>query len=261
VIRSAAFALVSLVAWTAAAETPAIPTAEGKKEAARLVDEGNRAFEAKRYADALERYNAAYALYPSPKILFNLAETHRFLGDALSAVRHYRDFLAAGGADAGTPAHGAARDRIAELEKELGSLSVTGELAGKVKIDGTEAGALPLRDVLVTPGEHELSVEMDGREVFRTKVALAAGEHIEVKAEQKALPAAVASSPPTDAVVSTPVAAAGDESLLEKWWFWAAIVGVVAGGVALGVGLSTGGGKFVPNGELGSTSTADWERL
>lgn len=51
-----------------------------------------------------------------------------------------------------------------------------------------------------------------------------------------------------------------DKPLFAEWWFWGAVGLVVSGVVVTGVVLSSGG-TFVPDGELGNSSTADWNRF
>jgi hypothetical protein len=47
------------------------------------------------YADALKEYEAAYALRQPTRLLFDLARTHRKLGNARNALAYYQKFLAA----------------------------------------------------------------------------------------------------------------------------------------------------------------------
>jgi len=47
------------------------------------------------YRDAVEQFEKAFAAFPDPKIYFNLAQSHRMLGEDAKALEYYRKFLAA----------------------------------------------------------------------------------------------------------------------------------------------------------------------
>ncbi len=82
-----------------------------------LNEEGARLYASQQYAEALARFQAAFALEEDPNLFFNIASCHRGLGDLRAAIENYRAFLESPGADSNgrVPAHQA----IAELETEL----------------------------------------------------------------------------------------------------------------------------------------------
>jgi serine/threonine-protein kinase len=68
----------------------------------------------------------------------------------------------------------------------------------RVTIDGTEAGRTPLEEVEVEPGQHEVQVEQNGFEVWRSTVVAQAGESVNVVARLRSkapAPAATAKDP------------------------------------------------------------------
>lgn len=71
------------------AVTMAVP-----EKARALSDRGRQAQREGKFADAIEAYNAAYALAPSPGLLFNLAQVYRLNGNCDDAAWMYRRFLA-----------------------------------------------------------------------------------------------------------------------------------------------------------------------
>lgn len=73
--------------------TQAARAEEDSKKAERLFHEAQEAFQAGRYQTALERYEAAYELAPLPDILFNIAQSHRNLGQYDEAATKFRRFL------------------------------------------------------------------------------------------------------------------------------------------------------------------------
>jgi hypothetical protein len=84
-----------------------------------------------------------------------------------------------------------------------------------VSIDGTPIGNAPVEQV-VSPGTHKVAVHRDGYEDTESSIVISAGEHKDVSLDPQKTP---------------PVYA--------KWWFWTGVGAVVAGGVVLGVALTT----------------------
>jgi tetratricopeptide (TPR) repeat protein len=82
-------------------------------EAERLAREGLAAYEAGRYAEAVEKFHSAYALTPAPLLLYNLAQAHRLAGECSQAVTYYEQFLATN--PSGDPAE-YSRESLAALE-------------------------------------------------------------------------------------------------------------------------------------------------
>lgn len=86
-------AIVACIAlWFAAANAFAQPS-----EAERLYDVGQKAYDAKRYGDALAAWQESYELSRLPALLFNLAQAHRLRGqpgDCTKADDRYRQFIA-----------------------------------------------------------------------------------------------------------------------------------------------------------------------
>lgn len=76
--------MLLLVARTAAAQ----PT-----DAERFYTEGQKAYDDKRYDDALASWQKAYELSHLPGLVFNLAQAHRLRGECTKAVEQYRKFI------------------------------------------------------------------------------------------------------------------------------------------------------------------------
>ena len=74
---------------------PAVAHAES--EAERLYNQGQTAYEALRYDDALTAWEKSYALSKLPGLLFNIAQAQRLrgrAGDCTKATANYRKFIA-----------------------------------------------------------------------------------------------------------------------------------------------------------------------
>src|SRR2546429_3454963 len=130
VANRGALAFAVLVA-SAPLAASAQPAAESQKLlAARLLDEGVARFDAGDYASALEKFQAAYEAYPSPKIFLNLGEALRRLHRDPAAADAYDRFLTE---TATAPEVSDAKKRVAqsaleELRGRLGRLRIDSDL-------------------------------------------------------------------------------------------------------------------------------------
>ena len=82
----------TLVAVALLAAPAAAQTAVEKARAA--YDAGVEDFRAKRYPAALQHFERAYKLDPSPVLIYNLARAHEEMGHAALAIEHYELYLA-----------------------------------------------------------------------------------------------------------------------------------------------------------------------
>ena len=225
---------------------------EAKDEARKLMNRGNQAFALDDYEGALADFQKAYETYPSPKILLNLAETHRALERWAEAVSHYEKFLAEASQDDEMVAQ--VESRIAELEEKVGRIEIAAEEV-EVTIDGE---AIEGSRAVVAPGQYQVIVKKEGYHDFTRMVAVAAGQTETLEVQMEELPS-VAPPPPPLAIETEPKQE--DDAVTGKGWFWAgtgaAVLAVV--GISLAVAFSTGGDGFVPTGELPRVTTTDWE--
>lgn len=254
---------------------PRAGAAEGDKQRAKtLLDEGNAFFAKGAWEDALLRYELAYEAYPSPKILLNMAEAHRSNGAPEKAVRNYERFLTDARDSSKDEVKKQVRDRIAELEGSIGRVSVDSPVSEtQLEIDGDPVGGAPLNRYAVSPGEHELRAEAKDREPSTRSFTVSAGATVAISVEfgdveEASSIAAVSDADPgserpelVPSVETSPSAATDEGGLTSKWWFWAGLGAVVVTVAVVGVAASSGGDSFVPTGELGRTSTSEWERF
>jgi hypothetical protein len=111
---------------------------------------------------------------------------------------------------------------VASLEVHLVSKTTTGILVvrasvpgASVAIDGAPSGTSPVESTLKA-GSHRLDVRRDGYKPLTTTAVVTAGERREVDLSLEKEP-----------------------GLLGRWWFWAGVGAVVAGGVVLVVAATT----------------------
>lgn len=220
---------------------------DGKETARRLLAEGNELLRAKDAEGALDRYEAAYEAYESPKILVNMGEALTTLGrraDAADVLERAIDDLEEG------PARDAAAGRLAQLRRRLGSLTVSSVPTASVSIDGEAVGSTPFERSHVEPGVYRIALSAPGFVSTNRDVEVVAKEAATVDVALEAIPKEIVTAPVTP-----------DESD-DGWIVWAgagAAVVVVATVVTI-VLVSGGGDDFTPGGELGRTSLDDWSR-
>lgn len=115
----------SIVILAILAQTSTVGTnAEDKSKAQGLLVEGANLYQKGNYLGALDRFNAAYAVYPSSKIWFNIGLANRDLGREVEAREAFRRFL--------DEVPNASRENradvqawLSDIEKRLGQLTIT----------------------------------------------------------------------------------------------------------------------------------------
>ncbi len=80
-----------LLAGQAPAPAPAAaPAASTSQEVERIFAEGAALYKAGKYRAAIEKFEHAYALFPEPNLLYNMARSYEALGEAEQALTKYR---------------------------------------------------------------------------------------------------------------------------------------------------------------------------
>jgi hypothetical protein len=102
-----------VVAWVGAAN--ADPAAD-KKHAGELAQEGQQHYKRGEFEVSVALLKQAYALYPEPTLLYNLARSLEGVGDKQGAVDAYKQYLASA---ADIEDRGAIERRVTTLEAEL----------------------------------------------------------------------------------------------------------------------------------------------
>jgi hypothetical protein len=248
-----AVALLSPDAWAE------VDAEEAKRLAGDLVTRGNELFEEKQFAAALASFEEAYRTFPSPKIHYNLARTLAACERPLEAIDHYERFLKEAGLEESDSRYQKAAEEMTKLESAIGKVAFVTDIVGStLSLDDGAHEPLPESTIRLLPGPHRVVIETpDGRRFVET-VEVTAGETIRVHV---LFPTVVAPPPKAPLIAEAAPPAADDTSIVERWWFWAAIgAAVIAVGVGVGVGVATSGGTFTPEGELDVSSTSEWER-
>jgi hypothetical protein len=227
--------------------------AQAKAQAQGLLTEGSGLYERGDYAGALEKFNAAYAAFPSPKLMFNIGQANRDLGRPVEALQAYEKFLA-GALDASPETTVDARKSLAELREKLGRIRIDCTAAdAEVSVDGKSVGLAPLPDpIWATPGRHQVTASHQRAALAIENVQVTAGTVHTVTLELHPPITSVAQAKPITTVAAIPLAAepvpsanrvanltsnpaapgatSSDEPIFKRWWVWTGIGGVVAAG-------------------------------
>ena len=138
-------------------------SSQAKAKAQVVLKQGAQHYQRAEFAEALVDFGAAYAIFPSPKLLLNIGQCSREIGRPVEAIQAFEQFLA--------EAHDAPERLVAEVTKsveelstEVGKLLIDCPLSGaEIKLDGKKIGVAPLKDLFrVTAGRHQLMAIHEG---------------------------------------------------------------------------------------------------
>jgi hypothetical protein len=253
-----ASALILLLATAPArADAPSVDAAATKRAAEAKLVEGVEQLRNRRYGEALERFQQAHALVPSPIIFYDLGLAHLGLGDQASALESFDTFLLEA-PEAPADKRRKAREYADELRARVAVVTLSADVAAaELTVDGRPIGRVAVpRRLYLSPGWHEI-ITRDGRVSATTTVTCAAGQGL-------ALSVSLAPPAPAAPLAVTPIPAAPPPVHLDLPMIHeapathhrarvAALSAVAAGAVALGVGLTFG----VMAGSQGDAVTAD----
>jgi hypothetical protein len=236
---------------TAAAQTapPAQPAgdAQAKARAQTFLTEGTAAYGRGDYATALDKFTAAYKIFPSPKLWFNIGQANRDLGRPVEAVAAFDRFLREAG-QAPPETLSEARRSAAELKTKLGQIKVTCPTDGAdVSVDGKPIGSTPLGELVwTTPGRHQVAVQRTGFSPAIEDVVVTAGKAASVTLALRPIDLRLANpaSGGTTPIGGAP-GAPQKKPIYRRPWFWIAAGVVVAAGAGTAAILATresGGG-------------------
>jgi len=213
-----------------------------KQQARMLLSQGNQLFEKGDLRAALADFRAAYALYPSPKLLINAAAAERELGDLAGAATDLRHFLDDATEDDSSLVDKARAD-LRAIEKKSGRIGLKGWPHGStLEIDGRAA-----RDpTYVKPGVHTVKVRAPSGVELNKDGDVGAGEVVELTA-----PAGADLGPD----IAPPAGPHVEKKKKHAWVVPVVVIGalVIAGGVTAGVILGTQSSSNKPlTGDLGT---------
>jgi hypothetical protein len=163
-------------------------------EGARFLADGD-------YRNALARFQEAYALFPSPKLHYNLALAYLGLGRDANALKAFEAFLAAV-PDAPPENRKNAESHVAELRQVVAFVALHCDADGaRVSLDGVTVGTTPLAGSFpVDPGPHQLVVQKADLPPHIEPVVAGRGQRLDLT-----VTLARPSAPPPEPVIQHPI--------------------------------------------------------
>jgi hypothetical protein len=215
-------------------------TAQAKAKAQNLLTEGSALYEKGDYADALEKFKAAFATYDSPKLLFNIGQANRDLGRPVEALEAFEQFLI-GARDAAPETIEDAKKSVDELQAKLGRLRVECQTENAtISLDGKDVGLTPLTKLLwATPGRHQVTARHWSFPPAVENVEVRAGTVLPVRIVLQApvanVPEAQVSQPEPGGVGQVDLSAKEPQPLASPrgWWMGRTWTWVAVGSAAL----------------------------
>jgi tetratricopeptide (TPR) repeat protein len=164
-----AFALASAPALSFAQDDAT--TAEAKKQFVA----GTKAFSSGKFAEAATAFEAAAALKPNAVALYTAALAWEQASQSERAADDYGRAVELPAGSLTAQQESTAKERLASLEKVLGTLAVIGPDGTKVQLDQFTETVVPVR-LHGTGGTHSLNVKLAGKPGEKREVLLEGGQ-------------------------------------------------------------------------------------
>lgn len=182
------------------------PSSDPTVKAKEAFQAAQKYYKEARYADAIAKFEEAYALKPSPVLFYNIGRCHEQLGDVPKALRSYRDYLrlAPDAKDKDT-----VNDAIANLERRLKEKGLQQLMVfadpptAIIEVDGKVLGNSPAT-VELTAGNHKLTVRADGYETTERAFVMQTARATEMTINLRQAGKTTDSPPPPPPLVDAP---------------------------------------------------------
>jgi hypothetical protein len=211
------------------------------KQARKAFSNGIKLFKKGNFEEAATKFEKAYELKPSWKLLYNIGQCAAALNEHGAALDAFEGYLSQGGDEVTQERREEVLAEIKRLREMVGLLEFAAPPGAEVSIDGEVRGQAPLSGrIRVAVGvDHEILVTLDGEELLARTVRVGGGETLVIDARPEPEAPAEPSAQPTadDSGPRDP----------KKIWGWVAI-GV--GGALVITGAITGGVALAKNGEI-----------
>lgn len=175
-------------------------------KAKELFQSGQKLYKQARYAEAIARFEEAYAVRPHPVIFFNIGKCWEQLGETAKAMRAYRDYLrlAPDAKDRDTVS-----DAIANLERRLKEKGLQQLLVfadpptARIDVDGKDLGTSPASIELIA-GNHKLTVKLEGYETVERSFVMSIARATEMTINLRPATPELKTPPPPPPLVDVP---------------------------------------------------------
>ncbi len=172
----ATLAVAEAAAAEPAPDAPPPPTDADKARAMQKFDEGSRAFDQKRYKDAIDLFLEADLIVQHPAFAYNASLAYEAMGDVAAALRWAREYLyrSPKAEDRATVEASIRKYEVRLREKGVQQLTVRSTPSGAtVLVDGSPVGVTPWTGELA-PGDHVVELRRRGFTDMSKEVDLAA---------------------------------------------------------------------------------------
>jgi tetratricopeptide (TPR) repeat protein len=172
--------ILCFVVFLASSADAEVGSEPNRERARALLHEGNEKLDQGLYLEALNRFEQAYSIFPSPKLLFNIAQTLNELGRPLEALDHYERFVHDFPKEESPEQWRLAHERIFQLQGAIAAIEIQSNVVeAQVAVDGRSVGVTPLeRPIRLLPGPHAIVIGKSGFERQVIELSLRAGETI-----------------------------------------------------------------------------------
>jgi hypothetical protein len=223
-----ALVLLSLCTTAPAGAQDTVAPADSAAEARSQYQQGTQAFAQKRYPEAAVHFEAAAAYRVNAVTLYTAGLAWDLASRSERAADAFSRALEVQGLDAKQTQ--TARDRVAQLERSLGTLHVTGPEGTKVQLDQFSEAPVPAR-LHAGPGVHTLSIRIPGKSIERRDVTLEIGRTLPYEVKEEVKPPKEEPPPPPPKVEPPPPRV--EPPPQESFWTLRRVIGVGVGGVGI----------------------------
>lgn len=178
----------ALVSWVVPIVAHAAPGTEATDRARRahsartVAKQALAAYRAGRYAEAIERYQAAHRILPEPRYLYALGTSYFKLGRLGSALAYLERFVRVSKDPAGARFRQRAARRIARIRRTSSLVTLDVSPAGaRVMVDGQVALIAPIRKrQRLRHGLHRVTATLAGHGRVQKRVRVGPGRSVRV---------------------------------------------------------------------------------
>ncbi len=185
-----------------------------------------------RYREAIKEFEASYKLSNKPALLYNIAVCWERLGNLRKAIDFRKQYLA-GMPDAPDKAQVLLQIRSLEARLAATAIRLEGRIPqeAQVLLDGKVVHPDKTGKIPALPGNHEILIQQDGRELFRVAVALAQGQQLRVPVRIR--------NKSTETAPQPPPSQTGSHSYLPVWITLGAAGAILVAATGLGTAALT----------------------
>jgi tetratricopeptide (TPR) repeat protein len=174
--------------------------AQGKDDARRFFNAGQKAFAAGRYVEAAKSFEEAFRLKPHPAPLINAGDSWEKAGELALAARVFQRVVKL--EQSTEQDRSEATERLAKITPKLGTIELEGEASQRARVDDDEFKGGDR--VYVVPGQHMVTlIDVDDAKERKIDVAAGTSRTVDLKTLLPAAEKNEKPKPPTTAGTGT----------------------------------------------------------